>query len=673
MLSNMKISSRLILLLVFLLINMVLIGVVGLYAASKSNSAMKSVNNDRVVPIMQLNVILKANLSSRLAITNAIVQPENMAEHIKKLTENQALVDQQWKEFFAIVLSDLLVDEEDKTLAKHFTEAYTEFVEQGIKPAVTAMHANDVASLKKTQVEQITPLNVKLDDALKALLEMQMRDSQKAAAESDATFRSMRTFSIVLAMLGVALGSALGFFIIRHINRTIAALRDVMVNMSSDGNLNVRAAVNGQEEIGQASAAFNGLIESFSGIMREIEDCGRNMGQSSYQVSTISNEISEVSKQQESHSGEVISAMRQLHQVSSSVQSQAIEAADRSRQVETLAHEGIGSVHQNIGFMEETAKQVGRASVEIQELEQSAQKIHNIVKTIKEIAGQTNLLALNAAIEAARAGEQGRGFAVVADEVRKLAERTTHSASEVSEIIGKLSGKVQQVAITMSGVVEKVNFTQEEAGKTANTIEKMASNAVETAQVSQGMSSASRQQLEQFGLLQSTLEMLFSILKESGAKVDITAAIGSDLRVVAGRLNDIMSGFTFANGMKITAAQHEKRRVPRAQHSLLVRVQQGDQTIEAVTSDFSMTGMKLRLSQPMNEAEPLNLAIYLPNEDMEKYEEQEALRVKAKILWQRLENDARVCGVEFVNLDDAKRNAIKECFVFFNKNSEFQN
>jgi methyl-accepting chemotaxis protein len=152
--------------------------------------------------------------------------------------------------------------------------------------------------------------------------------------------------------------------------------------------------------------------------------------------------------------------------------------------------------------MEETTHQVSRASVEIQELEQFAQLIHSIVNVIKEIAGQTNLLALNAAIEAARAGEAGRGFAVVADEVRKLAERTTGSASEVSEIIGQLSGKVQQVVATMNVVVQKVNITQEEARKTANTMEGIAITAVDTAKANQRISSVSQQQVDQFGLLQ---------------------------------------------------------------------------------------------------------------------------------------------------------------------------
>ncbi len=671
MLNNMKISTRLMFLLAFLLGVVVLVGGLGLYASGKSNSAMKSVNNDRVLPIMQLNTIFRANLSNRLAISNAIAQPETMAEHIQKIAGNKALIDKQWEAFTASTLSGALVDEEDKILAAKFLDVRGRFVEQGIKPAVAAMRANNVAELKRIQVEQIAHLNAPLNEALDALIEMQMRDAQKAYEESNGTFNTMRMLSIALALMGAALGGVLGFSIIRGINRSVGELRGVMVKMSSDGNLNTRAVVYGQEEIGQASTAFNGLIERFSGIMREIEDCGRNMGQSSYQVATISNEISEVSKQQESHSGEVTSAMQQLHQISSNVQAQAIEAAGRSHQVETLAREGIENVHQNIGSMEETTRQVGRASLEIQELEQSARQIHNIVKTIKEIAGQTNLLALNAAIEAARAGEQGRGFAVVADEVRKLAERTTHSATEVSDIIGRLSEKVQQVAVTMDGVVQKVNVTQEEAGKTARTIEEMAGNAVETAQANQGISSASQQQLDQFGLLQSTLETLFLILKESGAKVDITAAIGDDLRAVAGRLNHIMSGFTFTSGIVIEAAQHEKRHMPRAQNSLLVKMSQGGQTIEGVTSDFSMTGLRIRLPQPVNESEQADLSIYMPNEDLKQYERQEPFRIKGRILWQRKEAGDYMCGVEFVNADEGKRNMIKKCFAFFNKNPEF--
>ena len=488
--------------------------------------------------------------------------------------------------------------------------------------------------------------------------------------------QSSQTRQFVMMFAGLALLLSIPFLIVvflfirRSVTRPLANAVGV-AELVAEGRLDNDIHVASHDETGALLTALTKMQDKLHAVLKEVDDCGRNMGQSAFQVSAISNEISDVSKQQEGQSGEVASAMQQVYQISSEVQVQAVDASDRSGQVEKLAREGIENVRQNIGSMEETTHQVSRASVEMQELEQFGQLIHGIANVIKEIAGQTNLLALNAAIEAARAGEAGRGFAVVADEVRKLAERTTRSATEVSEIIGQLSGKVQQVVTTMNVVVQKVNITQDEARKTANAMEGIATTAVDTAKANQRISRLSQQQLDQFGLLRSTLETLFEVLRESGCKVKTTAAIGDDLRAVTGRLNDIMSGFTFAGGLEIEAAQHEKRRVPRANNSLRVKIAQDGTTLEAVASDFSLKGLRLRLAQPVREREQLDLALYLPNDDLDQYEKQEPLRVRGNIAWRRMDGENYQCGVEFQNVDAAQLTLLKHCFEFYNKNAEF--
>jgi methyl-accepting chemotaxis protein len=495
-----------------------------------------------------------------------------------------------------------------------------------------------------------------------------MKISLEKANGQTRQFVSM--FAGIALLLSIPFLLVVFLFIRRSVTRPLANAVAV-AELVAAGRLDNDIRITSSDETGALLTALTKMQDKLHVALKEVEDCGRNMGQSAFQVAAISNEISDVSEQQEGQSGEVTSAMQQVHQISSEVQVQAIDAADRSDQVEKLAREGIENVRQNIGSMEATTHQVGRASVEIQELEQFAKLIHSIVNVIKEIAGQTNLLALNAAIEAARAGEAGRGFAVVADEVRKLAERTTRSATEVSEIIGQLSGKVQQVVTTMNLVVQKVNITQEEARKTATTMEGIAANAVDTAKANQRISRVSQQQVDQFGLLRSTLETLFAVLHESGGKVKTTAAIGEDLRAVTGRLNDIMSGFSFTGGLEIEAAQHEKRRAPRANNSLRVKITQDGTTCEAVASDFSLKGLRLRLAQPLREREQLDLALYLPNDELEQYSKQEPLRINGRVAWQRKDGENHQCGVEFQNLDEAKVKLIKRCFAFYNKNAEF--
>ncbi len=411
----------------------------------------------------------------------------------------------------------------------------------------------------------------------------------------------------------------------------------------------------------------------FNGIMLAIEESGQHMEQSCCQIAKISHDISDVGKLQENRSVEVNRAMEELFSISSDVQNQAINAAERSRQTETRAREGIATVNKSIEEMEQTATEVHRASDEIRQLEQSAQQIHHIIDDIREIAEQTNLLALNAAIEAARAGESGRGFAVVAEEVRKLAERSAHSASEVNGIISQLSNRVKQVASSMNVVVQKVRVNQDVASQTARVIEQMSNNAATTAYATQGISDASSQQINNFELLKGTLKNLFNTLRESGSKVEATATIGEELYAVTVKLNMIMAGLSCEYPKSESERRLEKRQAPRIKNNLLVQVTQNGTAIEALSLDISMTGVRLNLSGELDARLPVKLSISLPTGDLERYKTQKPLPVEGRISWIRQEGKRYHCGIEFTDMDDNKRNRLRECFRYFHRMSELEN
>ncbi len=437
------------------------------------------------------------------------------------------------------------------------------------------------------------------------------------------------------------------------------------------GDLTKEVKVSSRDEIGMLEVSFNEVLKKLNHIMLEVDASGKEMEQSAFQIAKISHEIAEVGRNEESRSAEVSHATEQLQQVSGRVQMQARGASERAKQTEERAREGIRMVQKNIAEMEGTAQEVNLAVEKISELEQAAGQINEIITTIQTIASQTNLLALNAAIEAARAGEQGRGFAVVADEVRKLAERTTGSASEISNIIGQLGGKVQQVTTSMNVVVGKVHENQQVAGETAAVIEHMAGEVAETASANEGISAASGEQITNVNLLQDTLAQLFATLNESSAKVETTAAIGDGLHKVTGNLNQLMAGFKF-EVVKILEAQHESRSHPRASNRLLVKVTQGGVVHECAGIDFSLTGMRLALSKRLEDGPPIDLEVCLPQQDLDQYKEQSPLSLHGRITWQRVVDGKNQCGVAFESVSQYQEGQLRACFDYYNKMPEFE-
>ena len=504
-----------------------------------------------------------------------------------------------------------------------------------------------------------------------------MVDIAKASGVSDAVikqFADNRSQYILNSFWETGIEFFVQFFVIafvaslfvKPIQRLCHSLQQ-----AEKGDLTHHIEDDSHDELGVLGKVFNSVLKRFNTVLGQVENNGQHMNQSAIQVTTISHEISRVGHQQEERSIEVTMAMMELHMLSEKVQKQAGKATEYSRQVEALAQEGIASVNVNVGAMDDTVNEVNRASQQIQELEQSAQKIHDIVSTILEISAQTNLLALNAAIEAARAGEYGRGFAVVADEVRKLAVRTSNSAGEVGGIISQLSDKVLQVTKAMSVVVDKVAATQADTGKTAQTIEQMASNSVQTAQANMAIADACQEQLNNFQQLQTTLQMLFSTLKENSTKVEATATIGENLRGISGKLNDLMADFKFAHHVVSYASQDERRAVPRADKSLMLELRQGPELRKAITRDFSMTGMSFGVSRRLNNNAPIEVTFHMPCDDVDQYGMQPPVQIKARVAWQREEGDKQLCALEFVDISPEARQQIKACFAYFNQPAEF--
>lgn len=453
--------------------------------------------------------------------------------------------------------------------------------------------------------------------------------------------------------------------------KPIQALVDALKKVEQ-GDLTQGVAQTCRDELGQVQKSFNDMIGQLGRIMRLIEENGRQMGQSTYQITAISHEISDIAKHEQQRSEQVSSATDALYRISETARQLADEAKANSQQTEQRARAGLATVQANIGDMQNTVDEVNRAAAEVGELTEAAKQIHAIIDTIHTIAGQTNLLALNAAIEAARAGEEGRGFAVVADEVRNLAVRTTGATDEIASIIDRLNRKILQVTQAMEHVVQGTHANQARAQSTAEVFDIMASEITQTAQANDRISVASREQIGQFATLRGNLGELFDTLQSNTSKVEVTANISDDLYKITQQLNGLIAGFRFEHTVReIARAPQEKRRNPRFEQSLLAQVKNGDRVLDGVTSDLSLSGMQLRIHERLPEGEAVHFALVPPADDRGSYAQQLPIELSGRVCRLRVDDGSHYYGIEFIGLDQAKIAKLKACIEFFHRKAEY--
>jgi methyl-accepting chemotaxis protein len=492
---------------------------------------------------------------------------------------------------------------------------------------------------------------------------IQAMQDNRAAYHFNSVWESGLEFSLQFFLIGL---------VAKAFIKPITALIESM-HAIEKGDLTRGVVVTALDEIGSLQQISANVISKLSHILGDVETSGKQMEQSAFQIATIAKNIAEVGHQESSRSAEVVAATHELTTIAQEVKSHAETAAIKTRQVEQSARDGVAAVQRNIAELDSATSEVSLASAEVAQLEEAAKKIAHIIVAIREISGQTNLLALNAAIEAARAGEQGRGFAVVADEVRKLAERTNVSALEVDDIVSEITGKVVHLSEAMTAVVERVHGSQKVATETAVVMTSMASGVSDAAHSNDAIVEESRLQMDQLGQLESSLNRLFATLKESSTKVEATAVISGDLHKVTGDLNGIMSGFTFnRETMNVSKLGNDKRRHPRLARGLLAKLESADGTVQdSLTEDLSLTGAQMVLKHSLPEKAKIKVFLYVPHPDLEQYRDQKPVALRALVRWQKQNEGRLTCGIEFENMSASEKKHLEMVFSYYNQSPEY--
>lgn len=639
----------------------------------KKEIANPEIRKLKTTLVLQLAVVVTPLIALLLMFSWQIGAAANRIDQAHQTAEKVDHALTQYKVFIDGVVDAVDVGELSKTALTALNDAAVATDELAVlasSPALSELRQNlqnQRESLgKDLSLKTLTPLRSSINASRKALTEIDASLKQTSSAEIETLVRSARIAQMAsFALCGIGICVAV-LFVLYLVNRLTTPLERAIhsCNRIAGGNLEVATIGEKVIDIGGLNGNLDAMREQFNEIMRDIEEAGKCMGQSAFQVAAISKEIAETGKLQESRSLLVNKAGEELSASSAEVEAHAVLAAERGQQLLAVADTSIRSVRHDIEEMGKAVEEVGHTSTGILAVNEAAEQIHQIIGTIKGIAGQTNLLALNAAIEAARAGEQGRGFAVVSDEVRNLAELTTRSAGEVSDIIGKLSGAVVHARQSMERVVKSVNENQRRANTTASDIEKLLQGISECARANADMADASRSQIQKMAQLRETMDQLFQALGESTAKVGTTARIGSSMYEITEHLNKLMAKFSL-EAKKPPEAIGDKRRAARTQSNVRVDLILGGETIGVISRDLSMTGACLWLPRALPSHELLSLLVYLPSDNIDHYIDQRPISLVGKIMWQRQEGARYYCGIHFEQYSVEAGKKLQQCIDYY--------
>ena len=281
-----------------------------------------------------------------------------------------------------------------------------------------------IVQLKKTENH--------LAESLIALTEKKMSEAQSAMMMSISLFALVTLFATFVS-----------FKAISDLTMRVKDLTVMLSKVRNDNDLTVRAKYVGNSELGQISSALNETLEKFSNVIDNLSQSSLTLASAAEETSQTCHYNSNTLVQQQDQIGLVATATEELSATVNEVAAKTQQTASSAKLVDEQSQEGLSTVQNSYHSIENLASEINDLAEKITHLHESSNNINSVIDVIKSVAEQTNLLALNAAIEAARAGEQGRGFAVVADEVRTLAQRTQQSTAEIEGFISSLQSDVQ--------------------------------------------------------------------------------------------------------------------------------------------------------------------------------------------------------------------------------------
>ena len=379
---------------------------------------------------------------------------------------------------------------------------------------------------------------------LQELVNREQTATRAVEAEIVEREQAVLRLTLLLALAALFVGGGVALFAIRGIRRAFDQVTGSLEEIASgDGDLTRRMPEDGRDELAGLGRVFNRFQEKLQHMLGDVARSGQRLNEATARLTELSVNTKYSMNQQEDKLEQVATAMNEMTATVQEVARHAGEASGSAQAADEEANRGRVIVSEVVQVINDLASEVEATASTIQRLEEDTVQIGGVLDVIRGIAEQTNLLALNAAIEAARAGEQGRGFAVVADEVRTLASRTQDSTQEIQSMIERLQSGARQAVAAMEQGQQRTGQAVDTARSADEALQAITTAVATIAQMNTQIATAADEQSAVTEEINQNVTVISSLAGEAAQSAEHTAASSQELEAVAGELNQAISVF----------------------------------------------------------------------------------------------------------------------------------